>query len=325
MIDLQKLRSVRKIIVHDHCPDGVASALILQEALPWASVQFVQYRTTEHKDLPAEPGLLFCDFSPPEERVQEFVAAQSIVLDHHKGVEPVVNCFGADGVFADEKLHPGVSGAVLAYLEVWKPLWDATKAGDPHPSWESEPESGAIPDMVHDFALLCGIRDTWQKQHPRWQEACWAAYGLLFPPMDRYLGTTVSPLLGADWRKYLWAGRIRYEKALQEATRAVQEGFRFSTASGTRALVFQGTRLSSDAAEHPDAQADLIVGFDVFIQEGAPVYLCSLRGRGYDCGAFARANGGNGHTAAAGFLYRNPTGTPYQFIQDRLAAYEQGA
>lgn len=49
----------------------------------------------------------------------------------------------------------------------------------------------------------------------------------------------------------------------------------------------------------------------------------SLRGLGgFDVAAFAKAHGGGGHTAAAGFaLNEAPQGTPYEWIVWRLRLY----
>ena len=121
MIPVDTLRAVRKVIVHKQsaaapCGDGRASALILHAALLGAEVIEMAYGEPAHVNLAAEPGMLFCDFSPPEARAAEFVAAGAIVLDHHERdrVEP----FGALGVFG-ENAH-GESGAWLAWREVYQ-------------------------------------------------------------------------------------------------------------------------------------------------------------------------------------------------------------
>lgn len=87
--------------------------------------------------------MLFCDIAPPAERAHEFLPRVPVVLDHHKGAEHLVKTF-THHVFADEKLEPGVSGAVLAYREVWKPL---------------KPLGFTT---AADFARLAGVCDTWQ-------------------------------------------------------------------------------------------------------------------------------------------------------------------
>lgn len=122
MIPLEKLRQVTTIVTHDTCPDGLASAMILLDVLPKAEVVFCQYSTPLHKSMIAKPGMLFADFSPDPARIQEFIDQGAIVLDHHKTAKDTVLACGELGVFADEKEDPGVSGAVLAFREVWLPL-----------------------------------------------------------------------------------------------------------------------------------------------------------------------------------------------------------
>lgn len=307
MLPLDALKDVRKIIVHDHCPDGIASALILQEVLPEAKLTFVQYSTPAHTLMSAEPGLLFCDFSPPAERVQEFVEAGAIVLDHHRTARPVVEAFGQRGVFGDEQTEPGVSGAVLAYREVWKPLMS----------------DSPMAAQVEDFAVLCGIRDTWQKHHPRWHESCVAAYALRFPPLLSFFGIGVSQFLTENWDKYRWAGEVRYLKALSDANKAVKGSYRYVTKAGTSIAMFQGTTLTSDAAEDSAAQVDLIVGFETMFEHDRPTYVYSLRSRrAFDCAAFARAHGGGGHSKAAGFSMAAPKDHPFGNFIQLLETYE---
>lgn len=121
-INAEKLQTIRTIVTHENCSDGLASAMILKSVLPGAQVVFLSYNSAAHKELSAIPGMIFCDFSPYVERVQEFIDAGAIVLDHHKYQKDVVEAFGPNGVFADETSNPGVAGALLAYREVWLPL-----------------------------------------------------------------------------------------------------------------------------------------------------------------------------------------------------------
>lgn len=122
MLPIDKLQAIKTVVSHENCADGLASAMIIKDVLPDAKVLFFQYGSPDLAALPAEAGMIFCDFSPPANRAQEFVDAGAIVLDHHKTAKDVVALFGALGVYADEKADPGVSGAVLAYREVWLPL-----------------------------------------------------------------------------------------------------------------------------------------------------------------------------------------------------------
>ena len=56
-MDISLLKGVNKICVHDNCPDGTASAIILKEALDLGPEQivFVQHDALEYKEMKAEP------------------------------------------------------------------------------------------------------------------------------------------------------------------------------------------------------------------------------------------------------------------------------
>lgn len=68
MFTKEQLQKITTIVVHDHCPDGLASAIILHHALPQAKIKFVTYGTKEYQELPAIEGMLFCDISPPYQK-----------------------------------------------------------------------------------------------------------------------------------------------------------------------------------------------------------------------------------------------------------------
>ena len=310
-LPLDKLKAIKTIIVHDKCPDGIASALILQNVLPKAKVIFCQYNTPEHETLAAEPGMIFADFSPSPNRVQDFVAAGAIVLDHHKTAKDIVLAFGKNGVFGDEARDTGVSGAVLAYREVWEYMYQ---------DWESDPN---FAEWVEHFAEIAGIRDTWQKKSPAWPTACVQSSALFFVPQEEWLRIGLYGVW-QDWGWYEWAGKISYNKHLTHIERVVREGFRYTTIKGTKLLMFQGTKLSSDAAEAPGAEGvDIICGFDVFFEAGQVKYVYSCRSRnGFDVSALAKANGGGGHRAAAGFSIQSPCADPYGRFVTTVEAFE---
>ena len=314
-IPIEKLRTLRTIVSHDRCPDGIISALILQDALAdngRLKVHFMQYGSPDMANLPATPGMIFCDFSPPPERVEEFVKAGAVVLDHHKTAEGVVKAFGDLGVYADE---PGVSGATLAFREVWKPIYAVT---------DHYEVSMQYPDHVEEIAKLAGIRDTWQKTDSLWEDACIQAAGVMYPPIDYFVGQA-GAIMGAEWRKLMWCGKIQIQKIRFRAARAVRDGFKFVTPKGTRVVVFENVKLTSDAAETAEAsEFDLIVGFDFFVDQGTPKMILSTRSRTtFDCSALCKANGGGGHRQAAGFNIENPTLAPWLHVQERVLAYER--
>ena len=318
MLSVEKLLAVKTIIVHDSCPDGTASAILLRDAYAGQSVtfRFIQYGTAEHLNLTPEPGMLFCDFSPPADRVQEFIDVAAIVLDHHKTAKPVVEALGDNGIFGDEGSTPGVAGATLAYEYVWLPLKCA--------------QSGGVDErdaqFARDFAILAGIRDTWQRQDPRWKAACVQAYILHFFTNDKWLATPLTAI-AADWEKAfkpigeaLW---VKHEKSVQ---RIVKEAYRFITAKGTRVVMFADIVNTSDVAEALGSEVDLVVGFLPVNMDGKLKYIFSTRSHTtFDCASFAKANGGGGHLRAAGFTYpveMHSTLNPFAVTKTLIEAQE---
>lgn len=304
MISLEKLRAVTHIVVHGKCADGMASAMILHDALPKAKVSYVVHNTKEHLEMPAEPGMLFCDFVPHESRAEEFVEAGTIVLDHHKHAKDLVAKFGANGVFADEKADRGVSGALLAFKEVWLPLAQDETAEKAAQALGMFPRPHILQEeIVRDFATLVGVRDTWQRQDPRWEEACAQSAAIGFWPEEELLA---SPPRG--WASKLQLGKFLYERQLKSAKKAADNSYDFVTRKGTHVLVFEGTRKSSDAAEYIGQGADIVIAFATFVEDEEPTVIFSTRSHtGYDVGKMCKSYGGGGHTAAAGYTFKMAT------------------
>ena len=306
MIPLETLKAIKTIVAHDKCPDGIASALILQHVLPQAKIIFCQYNSPDHENMVAEPGMIFADFSPHRSRIQEFVDMGAVVLDHHKTAKETVAAFGELGIFGDESLDPGVSGAVLAWREIWQRLVFDVHTGDYRPDTD-------FVMWVGEFARIAGIRDTWQKQSADWPTSCVQSSALFFAPQEELLQAGLYEIWQQWEDQYEWAGRISYNNHKKRVARAVREGFKHTTPSGTKLLVFQGTKMSSDAAEDPGAsESNIICGFDVIFEAGKVKYLYSTRSRsGYDVSALAKHYGGGGHKAAAGFNIETPGSDPY--------------
>jgi len=310
MIPIEKLAAVRTIVTHDSCPDGTASAIILHDALPEAKVLFVQYGSEAHKNLQPEPGMLFCDITPVAESAPGFVQMGALVLDHHRTARGIVEQFGEGGVFADEAKEPGVCGAMLAYRHVWWPLRLTT------------PYDG----FVHRFATLAGVRDTWQRKDPRWEEACAQASILHFIPNEKWLARNLGQIATAWATEYEWLGVLLQEKQTKDVARTAGRGWPFTTAKGTRVLVIPST-MTSDVAELLDTKYDLIVGFGYTFDPkvGYPQMSLSTRSHTtFDCASFCKTHGGGGHTKAAGcpFDVMPDMLNPYIFIEKLIRAYE---
>jgi hypothetical protein len=301
MLDINELLAVRTIVTHAECADGIASALILRDALPGARVVFVQHNTPEHRDLAVEPGMLFCDMVPVRERAHAFAGAGTIVLDHHRGAADVVALFGKRGVFADESAEPGVSGAMLAYREVWEPM-----TNNPN-------ERDSTRAAVSAFAVLAGIRDTWQRNDPRWREACAQAAALRFWPADLLLAGGLDLI-----EQRLAIGEVLLDRDEERDTKSLAEAHRFEV-DGLRVVCFDGLH-TSDIADRADA--DLVLGWHYQTEGQKQKMVVSCRSRnGFSCLDFAKANGGGGHMRAAGFAMACPPENPYRALRDVLCAY----
>ena len=99
-IPIEKLQAVKTIVVHGNCPDGLASAIVLDDVLPGREIIHAVHQITP---LEAKPGLLFCDICPPRDRVQEFRDVGTIVLNHHKTQRDLIESF-EHHAFGDEKV-----------------------------------------------------------------------------------------------------------------------------------------------------------------------------------------------------------------------------
>lgn len=316
-LDPAALAATRVLVVHGvGCPDGIASMILLADAFPEARRVFVTYNDVSLSELEAEPGMLFCDITPPRERVAEFIAVGALVLDHHRSAESIVAAFGPRGVFADEEREPGVSGAVLAFCHVWEPVTGC--------------HGGARWRNAADFASLAGLRDTWQRKEPRWREACAQAAALRFWPVEELLD-----LRSLHDSSVLWTGLAEKMEigpvllSLQEARdrRAIAEAYRF-TAGGIRVLAFEGgdeeetKRAASDVADLVGDEADLVIGWHCRIQGGERQMALSCRSRGtFSAQAFAKAHEGGGHVNAAGCVLPLSPFNPYTSLRAVVECY----
>ncbi len=330
MIQLDLLQSVTHIGTHDNCADGTASAMILRDVLPSAKVTFCQYGTKLHAEIPAEPGMLFCDFSPPVSRVKEFLDQQTIVLDHHGGPAKESTLAFAEkglGAFADEKTDPGVSGALLAYNEVWVPLAHERdnellrKASYPEEHKKLVGERSECSKAILQLATLAGIRDTWQKNDERWQTACENAEATRWWPWE-----LVEKTPWGQWAELFRIGPILMARNMRNVDKCIEGAFRFTSGKGRKVTVFEGLKPSSDAAEKMGETNDLTIGLGFLVEAGQPKLLFSTRGRGtFHCRNLAMAHGGGGHVKAAGFsVPLLPTSLqPYELARQLLDRYER--
>ncbi len=317
-------QNVLKIVVHENgpgnaCPDGVAAALLLREALPHAQVVFRNYELLDV--LPPEPGVLFCDICPSPESAPAWFEAGAYVLDHHATRKDVVAKFGRRGVYSDEA---GVSGAVLAYRHVFMP-W--IKSGGGFPRVGGFPTQRQFKhERAEYFANLAGVRDTWRKTDERWREACEQAEALRFWPWYEW---PLDPF-GRDEVEFaamLSVGRVLYAKSIEDAKRLAGDAKHVTTANGTRVAIIPTTH-TSDVAELVDA--DVLVGFKYRYEPSDDLLRLQLSFRsrtGYDVSALAKSLGGGGHRAAAGATLTAGSGrivdgaSSNQYFDDSVSPY----
>ena len=355
MISIEKLKAVKTVFVHDHCSDGLMSALILKDAYSAnglnPEIRFLQYLTEETKTLEPGPGMLFCDFSPHIRTVkdssgafqvdevdrsllQSWVDSGTIVLDHHKSAKAIVQAFGENGVYGDEEKQPGVSGAPLAFLEVWCPLRGVQDYEIQHTLSNGLFEPG--PTLLNDatvafhLARLVGIRDTWQNKNPLWRNAQILHEVLNFYPDMDWLG---KDQLFDYHNRGFWAERFKmgdllltkHEKGIKKC---IEKAWRFTTVKGTRVVIFEGVRSASDAAEAIDTDADLVIAFNYEVEtfkdgtRSKKIIFTTRSHTTFNCMDFAKENGGGGHTKAAGFSKNFDSNTPAPYSLNPYALAE---
>lgn len=295
-----KLTDIKRIITHDKCPDGTASAMILHAAFPKAEIEFLVYDTSKHLNLEVTEGMIFCDMTPPKERVREFQKAGAIVLDHHKYAKGIVEIFKENGIYADEETEPGVSGAVLALRILSK--------------------VGTVTEEIREFAYTAGIRDTWVTNSNKWQEACEQAYVLNLYPWSYWKNHN-------PWfeKHEFELGKILFAKN-QATIKNIHDkrGFIDFSVNWTRVALFAETgKLISDFAESLKDKYDIIIGFFYVIDDHTMKVVYSLRSGGsFDVGGFALMNGGGGHSKAAGFS-THKIEHPIGLIADLILKYQR--
>lgn len=306
----EQLKAVQKVIIHGSCPDGMAAAILIQNAyvnaFPGAapvSIVFAKHGTPEYLNVKVEPGLLFCDIVPPTDRIEEFVAAGTLVLDHHVKVAHEVKRFGANGIYDNE------SGALLAFRYIWSkllPSVDKTKA--------------------ERFAVLADIRDTWKETSPDWEEACAQAAGLMFFQDQDWLRLAPSlfrniEIVNHAMQERMDIGRIVHGNKKASLKRSYEGAYKVRTGRGCRVMIVNGGSVSDLAGMVRD-EVDVVLSFNYAVENGRACMRVSARSqKSFDVGDLATKNGGGGHRTAAGFvIYLDdvPSADPYTVLRKKL-------
>lgn len=332
-LTIDQIKQVKRVKVHGgRCPDGRASAMILKRAFTLlkqdVQIDFIVHGSKEHEELEPEPGMLFADFCVSHAKVNEFLEAGTIILDHHAGKDgankAVCMRFVEKGLgaFGDETTDPGVSGATLVFDHVFGPVFRHV-----HPKFDpddiiNEYDLSTLGELkgIEGFARLAGIRDTWQRKHPLWIKSCEQAEALSFWPEEDLLDQ------GIDWATLMAIGPTLWKKKMITTQKVAERAYHWTSKAGTRVAFFQGTALSSDVAEYLDEQVDLVIGYDIsYENEKVKMRFSNRSHTTFNCVSFAAAHGGSGHTKAAGFsivldIENDPN--PYKMAREVLDRYE---
>jgi oligoribonuclease NrnB/cAMP/cGMP phosphodiesterase (DHH superfamily) len=285
------------------CADGSCSAILALNVFPKINIKFLEHNSLEHINLRPEKNMIFIDFAPHPSNVQAFVDAGAFVLDHHKYSKDIVSQFGDRGVFADEKEDIGVSGGVLAY-EFWKNYFERS-----------------CKHLAEKMSKFVGIRDTWQRQDPDFEESCKINFTISFFPQD-YFKTHYD--IGEIFRFSEEIGPILIEKKKSDVLVAQKNGLSTSVnKAGKEVDIFITDRkdLVSDLSEK--ISQGLCFGFGYsFADEPSITVSCRSRSD-FDVGKLAKFYGGGGHSKAAGFKIelKENNKSPHDLVKQHLQNY----
>lgn len=312
----EKLRQVKEVYSHAHCPDGLSSAMIVKAAYSSIglspNIEFVQYDTADHDRMTPRPHQLFVDITPPKKRWEEWRELDPIVLDHHDTVKHVTE--GLGGVYGGEN----DSGASLAFKHVFRSLfkdslWNAADVANRE----------AVLEKWAKFAFLCMLRDTWKDGHEQWRDAASLAQSLSF--------YTPKPMLEAatkvdfDFDEMLRFGRVLYKKVEWKAIQAARGSY-FEHHAGKKFGYFNCTEKIISEACHELLEkhdCDVAVAFFSKMEDGRYDLSLSLRSKkpekgGVPVNKMAEFWSGGGHAPAAGFRIKDAMNVPFSEVVQRV-------
>jgi len=268
---------VDTVIYHDSCADGWCAAWLFARAYPGVELIPAQYGQA-----PPDVGgktVVIADFSYTRGVMLELMsqARSLVVLDHHKTAEDELA--GLAGCTFDLTK----SGGRLA----WEWLWDAGKIGNTLDTYGV----AYFRDAPHWLVRYTEDRDLWRWALPdsRAVNAALRSYPRTVADWDR-LALTRPAALKPEGEAIL---RVEREVAAYHVRRATEIEI-----LGHKVLCVNATTLQSEIAG--ELAAGRPFGVCYFELGGKRVY--SLRSvHGVDVSEIAKAYGGGGHPAAAGF------------------------
>lgn len=310
---IEKVLGTKKIVTHFGCHDGTASALLASYTLRQFKIEhevlFFPPGSKGLRELPAEPGLLFLDLSPPEERLQEFLDVETVVFDHHPTAESVVKKFEAKRLGAYEN-GPDVCGATLTF----KYIFDAFARLDMTPY---------LYDLAKKVSKLAAIQDNYQTRDPWWLDAVAQAEALTFYGWAHWEDHV--PYLKPE---ELYIGAVLRDRNISRVEWIAKNAMLTSWAGFTVAIFPANGRFTSQVFDLMAKDGVHIgMGFS-FIKEEGKIRLCfSVRSVDeFNSGEFAKRIGGGGHINAAGF--NTPCqhdASPYEIARSLLHLHGEGS
>ena len=285
------MKSQTIIFSHANCMDGLAAAWAMWTVFGnQAEYIFCHYdnpvwTTTDVVD----KDVYFVDFSAPRQDLIDMcqLARSVTVADHHKTAQ-----------------------AALDNADKWAPnnlllTFDMTKSGArlamEMALWLRTEQYRKIPVAIH----YVEDRDLWNWKLPHSKEisSFLASFDRTIEGFDRSVAQLEYP---EGFEAAVAIGQTLNEDVKRRVTAKVKSMHRMLDAKGREVYMCNATELGSEIGndallEHPDASYT-VTYFDKY--EGDSVLrVFSLRARkgGTDVSAIAKANGGGGHAAAAGF------------------------
>lgn len=299
MLDATKITTINTVYYHGSCPDGITAREVLKYALK--GVKFVPYYFTELRFIPK--NALFIDCSPKDEQLEECLKAGCMVAEHHEsfveGYNRLNNLYPGQMMLGDNE--KAESGATLA-LQIVEML----RGGSQHNE-----------DII-ELVRLISISDTWKKDDPSFDLARMYAGYIAFFGND-FCESLRDLAKKEDVVRAFGAVQTRRQEVLAKgAIRTEENGFK---------VAFINDLNMSNAAELLRTQegTDLIVGyivkFDDRLNQNIVIYSLRSKEDGFDVSKFAKANGGGGHKAAAGFSIPYVIGIDpiANFLSERLS------
>jgi hypothetical protein len=306
-----KLKDVKQVYFHDSCPDGTTSAFIVASAfraLPNPEFIPIQHGTDLMEKLVPQEGQMFIDICPPKDRWEEWKQFNPIILDHHETTKHVV--LGLGGVYGENETH---SGAMLAFEEVFEPLWDS------HMADRNEFET------MRSIATHAMIRDTWKKDHECWIEAQSLMMAFQLHGSKKLIKEAREKLM-TDHRfhdlmsigRSLWEANDTKAKKLAKNAHHRTEVFigmgdlKIASFNCTDPLISESANFLIEKSE-----IDVAIGYFYIFQDNKKCAVVSIRTNSkVSASAIANANGGGGHPRAAGFSIFYERSCPPEEIED---------